>query len=327
MENLRGKNLLLSINRLNKKTIILPLILTYILLTIIFSIINPIFFSIRNIGVLLIVLSLPGITALGETFVLLTRNVDLSVGSIIGVTSIMVAWLYNLENFNISTPLIIIIGILVGLIIGSINGYFVSILGVNSVVATMGTLAIFRGVAYITADKPLLIHDKFFNFIGRGYIFNKIPLVFIYMIIIFFIFYYILKFSKFGMHIYAAGSNSFVAKLYGINTKKIIFQAYIISGFTASITGILTVSQLSFGTGDIGLNTEFLTLIIIVLGGISIRGGKGSIVGVLIAIFISGSISNGLTLSGASYLWKDAFLGVILVIAIIIDSIKNRNVF
>ena len=325
MKNFNTKYFFRKLANLNRKTIIIPLIITYILMIIIFFSINPIFISIRNIGTILLFLTIPGIVAFGGTLVLLGRNIDLSVGSILGLVTVVIGKLFNIENVDMPIILIILIALSIGIIIGCINGFLVTVLGINSIIVTLGTMSIFRGLAYIYAGKSLLINNMLFNRIGRGYLFGIVPIVFIYMIVIFFIFYIILKFSRFGKHLYVVGSNKFIAKLYGINVKKIIFSTFMASGFTAAIAGILISSQLSYGVGNIGLGYEFIVLTIVVLGGISIRGGRGSIVGVLIAIFIYGSISNALTLARVLPTLKDTITGMILIFAIIIDSVKNRK--
>jgi ribose transport system permease protein len=325
MESITVKTFVSKLNNFNRTTIVPSLILTYIIMVAIFTLINPLFIGANNLRVILINLAIPGIVALGNSFVLVSRNIDISVGSIIGVTAIAVAKLYNLEGVIVPIPIVIFIALLIGATIGALNGYLSSILGINSVIVTLGTLAIFRGLAYIYSDRPLLIDHKPFNMIGRGYLFNNIPLAFLYMIVLFGIMHVVLRYTRFGRQLYAVGANAYVAQLYGIKVRKMKFVPFVISGVTASISGLLIASQLSFGVGDIGLGFEFKVITIVVLGGISIMGGRGSLIGVLVAIFIYGSISNGLTVVGVPVPWRETFLGLILIFAILLDAIKYER--
>jgi len=211
------------------------------------------------------------------------------------------------------------------LVIGSINGFLVNVVGINSLIATLGTLAIFRGIAYVFSGESLIVYDNTFRFIGRGYLFQHVPVTFIYLIVIFIFMYLILKFTRFGRYVYSIGGKAFVAALYGIKVKKIQFLTFIISGVTASIAGILMTSQLGLGRGDFAIGWEFKIITICVLGGISISGGRGSLVGVLISIFILGSIINMLTLADVPIIWRDFFHGIILILAIVIDRIRVRR--
>ena len=324
----REKSFWTIIGNLNKKTMIPILLVTLLLMVAIFIILNPIFISFNNIINMMIYIGIPGIVAFGVSTVLLGRNVDLSVGSIIAISAIVASNLNNLEGIAVPLPIIIIIVILVGIIIGSINGALISYLGVNSVIITLGTLTVFRGIAYlyIYSIGPQIVNYAPFQFIGRGILFDWFPMSFILMVVIFVVLYLVLKLSRFGKHIYATGGNPLVAKLYGVNVKKIHFISFVISGVTAAIAGLLIASQLGGAVGDIGLEYEFNALTIVVLGGISLRGGKGSIVGVLVAMFIYGIISNGLTVGGVPIAWRETFLGLILIFAITFDSVKNKEV-
>jgi ribose transport system permease protein len=325
MKNASVKTFLMRINNINRATIVPSLVLTYIVMVVVFTSINPLFIGVNNLLFILINLAIPGIVALGNSFVLISRNIDISVGSIIGVTAIAVAKLYNLGGVLVPIPVVILVALAIGGLIGTLNGYLSSILGINSVIVTLGTLAIFRGLAYIYSGTPLLIDHQPFNFIGRGYLFNQIPLTFIYMIVLFILMQIVLRYTRFGRQLYAVGANGYVAQLYGIKVRKLRFVPFVISGITASISGLLIASQLSFGVGDIGLGFEFKVLTIVVLGGISIMGGRGSLIGVLVAIFIYGSISNGLTVVGVPVPWRETFLGLILISAILIDAIKYER--
>ena len=322
MNNLKRNSFLTNFKNINKRSIIPTLLLTYIIMIVVVSLINPLFVSLESIKSILVYLALTGISAIGTTFVILTGNFDISIGSTLAITSIVVAKLLTLDGIAVPIPLVIIAGLLVGVIIGSINAFLVDVVGINSLIATLGTLAIFRGIAFIFAGDPLIIYDKTFLFIGRGYLFKHIPITFIYLVVIFIIMYLILKFTRFGRYVYSIGGNSFVSALYGIKVRKIQFLTFIISGVAASIAGILMTAQLGLGRGDFAIGWEFKIITICVLGGISISGGRGSLIGVFIAIFILGSIVNVLTFADVPIIWRDFFHGIILILAIVIDRIR-----
>jgi ribose transport system permease protein len=311
-------------NFFNRNSIAPTLVLIYIMMIIIFSSLNPLFISLSNIKSILSNVAILGIMSVGLSFVMLTGNFDVSVGSILGISAVVVAKLFNV-GVDIPIPVIILAGVLTGAMVGALNGFIVTVIGINSVITTLGTLAIFRGLAYLYATEPSLIANEFFVRIGRGYLSNTIPLSFLYMILIITIMYLILRFTVFGRDVYQVGSNQSAARLAGLNVKKTQFLTFVISGITAGIGGILMASQLAFAQGEFGVGAEFKVLTICVLGGISLAGGRGTLVGVLVAIFILGSISNGLALIRVPVDWREAFQGIILITAILIDSIRVRR--
>jgi ribose/xylose/arabinose/galactoside ABC-type transport system permease subunit len=325
MNSLRKESIFTNFKNLNKKSIIPTLLITYIIMIIVISVINPLFVSLESIKSILVYLALTGISAIGTTFVILTGNFDISIGSTLAITSIVVAKLLTMEGISIPISIVIIVGLLVGAAIGSINAFLVNVVGINSLIATLGTLAIFRGIAFVFSWDPLIIYDETFLFIGRGYIFTHLPITFVFLVVIFVFMYLILKFTRFGRYVYSIGGDSFVAALYGIKVKKIQYLAFIISGISASIAGILMTSQLGLGRGDFAIGWEFKIITICVLGGISISGGRGSLIGVFISIFILGSIINILTLANVPIIWRDFFHGIVLILAIVIDRIRVRR--
>lgn len=308
-----------TINIINKKSIVPTLFLIYLSILIIFSLLNPLYISLANFRSIFSNIGIIGIIAFGLSFVMITGNVDISVGSNVGITTIVCA---QLLSFKMPVYSVIIIAIFTGIIIGMLNGFLVTVVGINSIIATLGTLSILRGIAYIYGMKGIVISDKQFLFIGRGFLFGNVPLVAVYMIIILILMYIVLRFTKFGSHIYSIGGSVYVAELYGIKVKKFQFITFVICGITASISGILLASQMAYGRATYGTGYEFKALTACVLGGIALSGGRGSLVGVIIATFILGSISSGLAMVGIYTTWQETFQGIILISAIIFDSIR-----
>jgi ribose transport system permease protein len=322
---MKEKNFWNSINVFNKNSMTPTLILVYAAMILLFTLLNPLYVSLANIKSIFANLTISGIMAVGLTTVILTGNFDISIGSILGMAAIVCAKLYNIEGASIPMIVIILAALAVGAAIGALNGFLVSYVGINSIITTLGTLAVFRGLAYIYATETARIYYKPFISVGRGYIFTHIPNTFVYFMIVLVFMYLALRFTKFGRNIYQVGANKDAARLAGISVSKTTFMTFVISGITAAAGGILMSSQLAFAQGEFGLGFEFRILAICVLAGISLAGGRGTLVGVLVATLILGSISNGLALADVPIEWREAFQGMILIIAILIDSVRVRR--
>jgi len=316
------EKLFAQLNVFNKNSITPSLIIVYAIMILVFSLINPQFFSIGNFKGILATLSVAGIMAVGLTTVTISGNFDMSIGSTFGLTVVLVAKLFNIKGYTVPIPLIILAGLMVGLVIGLINGFFVTKIGINSIITTLATLAIFRGLTFYFSLNNISIPKEAFLVLGRYFVFNVIALPFIYFLVILIGFYVFLRFSRHGRNMYLVGANSSAARLAGVNISKTQFLPYIIAGLTASLGGIINAAQVGFANSTFGTGYEFRILTICVLGGISLVGGRGTLVGVFIATLIIGSISNGLALIDVPIAWRDAFTGIILIAAILIDSIR-----
>ena len=321
----KNKNFLSVINIFSKNSMAPTLIVVYAVMIILFASINPLYISLANIKSISANLTIPGILAVGLTTVMLTGNFDLSISSTLGVAAIICAKLYNIEGLDVPMGVIIIAALIAGAAIGAINGFLVTVVGINSIITTLGTLAVFRGFAYLFANETARIYYKPFISLGRGYLFENIPNTMVYFIVLLAIVYLVLRFTKFGRDIYQVGANKEAARLAGVSVKKTTFLTFVICGVTAAMGGVLMASQLAFAQGEFGLGIEFKILTICVLAGISLAGGRGTLVGVLIATLILGSISNGLALTNVPIDWREAFQGIILITAILIDSIRIRR--
>jgi len=238
---------------------------------------------------------------------------------------------------------IVYVCIAIGDFFGSFNGLIITKVGINPVITTLGTMALARGMAsWFALDIESLnlgrIFDQKFLLISRLYIPQDkqiIPITFIYVVIVFVAVSLVLKYTKYGRNVYAVGSNEYAARLAGINTSRIKLISYIISGIMAALSGVILVAQLSLGRDDAGMGSELQVITAVVLGGVSLSGGKGNLLGVIIAVLILGVIRNGMvhleTVVGLSYYWREVAKGSILIIAISIDAarliaIKKRQV-
>lgn len=314
-----------KINIFKVNSISPSLIIVVIIMYAVFGGINQDFFSFQNFKGILASLSVTGIMSVGLSFVVLTGNFDVSIGSILGISAVVMGKLFNVAGGHIPIPVIIIIGLIIGAVVGALNGFLVTFVGINSVITTLGTLAVFRGLSFLYANEPSLINNKIYVALGRGFIAKTIPYTFIYMLVVFMVGYLVLRYTKFGRDVYQVGSNPSAARLAGISTRKMQFWAFVISGFTSAMAAVIMTSQAAFAQGEFGLGFEFTILTIVILGGISLAGGRGTLIGVAIAMLIINSISNGLTMMSVPVNWREAFNGIILIAAILIDSIRVRR--
>jgi ribose transport system permease protein len=314
-----------KINIFKVNSISPSLVVVVILMYVLFGGINRDFFSLQNFKGIIASLSVTGIMSVGLAFVVLTGNFDVSIGSILGISAVVMGKLFNIAGGHIPIPVIIIIGLIVGAVVGALNGFLVTVVGINSVITTLGTLAVFRGMSFLFANDPSLINNKVYVALGRGFIARTVPYTFVYMLVIFVVAYLVLRFTKFGRDVYQVGANPGAARLAGLSAKKMQFWAFVISGVTSAMAAVIMTSQAAFAQGEFGLGFEFTILTIVVLGGISLAGGRGTLVGVAIALLIINSISNGLTMMSVPVNWREAFNGVVLIVAILIDSIRVRR--
>lgn len=300
------------------------LVIIFAVMALVFYFMNPLFFTVKNFQAISANMALIGLLAIGLTFVVLTGNVDLSIGSTVGTSAVVVANLFDL-GFPIPIPFVFLIGILVGMVIGAVNGFLVAVVGINSVIVTLGTLFVNYGFSLIVGSRTAFVYNETFINIGRRNLFDIIPYTFIYMIILLVLMYLVLRFTKFGNDVYLVGSNQNAATFVGINVTKVIFFTFVICGAFAALAGALLTAQLAYAQGGFGAGWNFRALVICFIGGISIRGGRGTLVGVAFAILLITSISNGLTLLGIPINWRDAFEGGLLILAILVDSIRVRR--
>jgi ribose/xylose/arabinose/galactoside ABC-type transport system permease subunit len=302
-------------------------------LVLFFGIATPTFFALNNFRTIVSNLPVIAIMAVGMTFVLLVGGLDISVGSILGFTAINVVLFHKL---GLNAPSVVMVSLLIGATLGSINALIITRVGVNPVITTLGMMAFAHGMAsWFTLRFEILkvrrIFDSDFGLIANMYLPNKdyqiIPITLIYIIVLYAAAAFVLKYTRYGRNVYAVGSNEHAARLAGINTTRIKFISYVISGVTASIAAVILVAQLSIGHDSDGQGTELDVITAVVLGGVSLSGGKGNLLGVIIAVVILGVIGNGMVqfkeVTGISEHWTKVAKGGILILAISIDAART----
>lgn len=293
----------------------------YILLVIVATILSPRFLTSVNLLNVARQISIFGILAIGQTFVILTGGIDLSVGSVLALVVVLVGGV--LPEYGIFAA--ILVGLLVGIALGIINGLGITLGNIQPFIMTLGMLGIARGIAYIyTGGMPIPVLDKSFLFIGNGYVLG-IPVPAIIFITLVIIAALILRYTIFGRYVYAIGSNAEAARLSGINvdfTKTIV---YALCGLTAGIAGILYASQLAVAPPIAGEGYELDSIAAVVVGGASMFGGEGGMFGTFLGALIIGSLSNILNLTGVSPFVQRLAKGLLIIAAVIIKARGRKN--
>ncbi len=309
------------------------------LVTIVFSVIVPNFLEAANIQIMAKHVALNAILGVGMTFVILTGGIDLSVGSLVGLTAMIAGLLINeglrLPMFGViaypHTWLICVIALMVGTLMGSITGFIITRFNVAPFIATLGMLYVARGFAMLLNNgytfpnlvgRPELGNTGFpllgaGEFLGINY---SIWIMAAYMLVALFV----SKRTPFGRHVFAIGGNERAAELSGVKVNRTKVLVYMISGFCAATVGLIIASQLVAAHPATGTDFELNAIAAVVLGGTSLSGGRGGIGGTLIGAFVIGILSDGLVMLGVSSFWQMVIKGLVIVVAVIIDQMQAR---
>lgn len=282
------------------------------------SIMEPDFLTLNNLFNILRQVSINALIAFGMTFVILTGGIDLSVGSILALSSAFVA---GLMTDGTSAVIAVLAGLIVGAVMGALNGMVISLGKVAPFIATLATMTIFRGLTLVYTDgKPItgLSQGGWFELFGRGY-FWIFPVPVLTMLLAFAVLYFILKKTTFGRYTYAIGGNEEAAKLMGIQVNKVKITIYSLSGLMAALAGIILTSRLNSAQPTAGTSYELDAIAAVVLGGTSLSGGRGWIVGTLIGALIIGTLNNGLNLLGVSSFFQLVVKGLVILFAVLAD--------
>lgn len=260
------------------------------------------------------------IVAFGMVLAITSGGFDLSVDAVVALTSVFLATLIP----NIGIPLAIVISILASSLVGLINGVLITKFGVNPLITTLSMATIIRGVAFlITEGRQIPISNQAFSIIGTGKLFGvSIPIII--MLVLFIIFYLLLYQSTLGRHISSVGSNESAAKISGLNVTFIKIMVYVLVSITASINGVIRTSQALIGIPSMAPGFTLVVITITILGGTSLTGGRGNIIGALFAgIFIS-MIYYGLNLIGVQYFYQMLSVGLVLIFALFVEGLRQR---
>lgn len=283
-----------------------------------FSVFAGGFLTVSNVMNVLRQVSIIGICSVGMMMVILTGGIDLSAGSIIGVTGTLTAYL--VVKMDMSLYLAVMIGILTAAFIGIINGIFVTIISVPPLITTLATMTGCRGICYIiTGGISIFGFPKNFAVLGQGYLWI-IPIPVICMIIFYLIGYILLTKRPYGTYLYSIGGNAEAARLCGINVNRTLIITYLLSGLFAGIAGIVLLSRVNTGPATLGSGYEMDIITSVVLGGVSVSGGEGKLKGVICGVLIMGILSNGLLIMGISEYYQMVVKCFVLLLAVGLDK-------
>lgn len=304
---------------------------TLIVLILVLGLVAPNFLAVTNFIDIARVVSIIGIMAAGMTLVILTGGIDLSVGSTFAlggaITSALVVGSYsdspNVGDFKLVVPLAVLAGLLVGAAIGFANGWIITKTRIEPFMATLGTLIFVRGLVYLfTGGFPVLFRppmDPGFAWIGQGFIFG-LPVPTVIFVAVVAVVWWVARRTTFGRSVYAIGGNEQAAWLSGIHVARTKIFAYTTLGSLAALSGIVLASRLAASSPTSGLTYELDVIAAVVIGGTSLAGGRGSVLGTVIGVFILGVVANALNLLGVSTDLQNISRGMLLVAAVGIDG-------
>jgi len=324
MEKAAGKHL----TKQSRLTLIMLVVLAVIMA--ILTIIQPGFMNPTNLRNVIGQQSILVIVSIMVTLLMITGNFDVSIGSIIGASGVLCAYLcqpVELGGCGLPFTVAIILAVLVGLGIGALNALFVVKLGMASIVATLGTMSVARGIAYIFANGSMVevgLPDAFRTF-GRVEIAGFFNLPVIVMILLVIVFMFVQNKTIFGHEIFFIGANKKTAELSGVKVNKNIAILYMLSGLISGFAGVMLASKLGAGDCKVGSGYEFDAVVAVVLGGTSINGGSGSVIGMVVGVFIVGVLQNALNLYSAAPDWQEIVKGIVIIVAILLQRIATRE--
>ena len=288
------------------------------------AVLSPDFLTLGNLLDVTRQVSINAVISFGMTLVILLGGIDLSVGSILAVSSLVVALLMRGgESATLATA----VGILCGALMGAANGLLVTKGRVAPFIATLGTMTLLRGLALVLCQgSPISgFPSEFFAALGGGYLARMIPLPVVWMLVLFTILWFVLDRTVFGRHVYATGGNPEAASLSGVNVDRVQILVYTLSGFTAAVAGIILTSRLDSAQPTAGEGYELDAITAVVLGGTSLAGGRGWIFGTLLGALLIGVLNNGLNLVGVSAFYQQVIKGSVILLAVLLDRAPKTD--
>jgi rhamnose transport system permease protein len=281
----------------------------------------PSFLSIDNFEDILLNISILAIVALAQTMVIITHGIDLSVSSMIGLVGMMVAFVVK-QNPEMPVLLVVVLGMALGAVLGTFNGLIITFGKVPPIIATLGTLSIYRGLVFFYSQGTWINSFELpasFKLLSKGTPLG-LPNMVIIALLVAAVVYYFLNYTRTGRDIYAVGSNPDAAQFAGIRKQRITFLVYLISGLLSGLAAVLWISRFESAQTNTALGFELQTVAASVVGGVSISGGVGTVTGVLLGALLLGIIQNSLTLIRISPFWQLAAQGLLILIAVLSDQ-------
>lgn len=292
---------------------------------VVFSQLSEYFLTAENILNVTLQTSITAIIAVGMTFVILTAGIDLSVGALVAFSGVVATSVLKLElPLGLLFPLAIVVAFLIGLFSGAFAGFFVTKLNITPFIVTLALMTIWRGAAYMYTDgRPVWGLPDEFSIFGSGRIVG-IPVPTVIMVTVYAIAFIVLRHTRFGRHVYAVGGNREAARLAGVNTVRVLLAVYIICGMLSAMSGVLLASRMNSGQPNAGQMYELDVIAAVVVGGTSLFGGRGSIIGTFIGAMLIGVLRNGLNLLDVGSYVQSVVLGVVILLAVLMDHLRIK---
>lgn len=285
-----------------------------------FTIESPVFLNWENWLNILSAIAVTGIIAAAGTLLMVAGQLDLSVGSGAAFCGVVVGVIGGTHH---ELLLGIVLAVLAGAGIGLINGFFVTVVGVSSLITTLGTLAAFRGLTEVLAhDQTIGIST--FGGLGTDRPFFNIPVPVLLLLLVALIFWLLMRYTTFGRSMYAIGANPIGSRLVGIRAGRLLCAGFVLSGLCFALAGLVLTSQLSAASPQAGAGLELSVVTAIVLGGTSLTGGRGTVLGTIVGLLIIGVLNDGLILTNVSAFWQEVARGALLIFAVSIDQLRLR---
>lgn len=298
-------------------------VILLIIMVIFFSFMTDTFFATKNMINILRQVAVLGILSAGMTFVIISGGMDLTVGSLLGLTGVICAKF--LSEFQLNPVLAILLTLIILTLFGTLTGMLIVKLHVAPIVITLGMMTVARGLAFIiSGGLPIYDIPEEVVYLGQGYV-GPIPVPVITLIIIVIIAAFILNRTYYGRYVYAIGGNEEAARLAGVAVNKIKVSLYSASAFLAGIAGVTLMARVSSGAPASGTGMEMDVVTAVVIGGVSINGGKGNITGAFIGALIIGVLSNGLTIMNVGEYYQQVVKGLVLILAVAFDVFTNTD--
>ena len=300
--------------------------IAFILEFILFALLSPYFFTPDNLLNVSLQASITAIIAAGMTFVILTGGIDLSVGSLVAFAGIVAT---TVLKTGLPPVVGFILAILAGLAVGSLSGAFagfcITRFNIAPFIVTLATMTIWRGAAFVWTDgRPVWELPAGFAFLGTGRLL-AVPVPTIIMVLTFVASHIILTRTRFGRYVYAVGGNIEAARLAGIRTWRVLVNVYVLSATLAALSGILLASRMNSGQPNAGVSYELDVIAAVVVGGTSLSGGAGSIIGTFIGAMLIAVLRNGLNLLNVNSYVQQVIVGVVILLAVMLDQIRRRR--
>lgn len=306
--------------RLNRETV---LCIIFIVELVIFGLIIPNYLTVWGLLDTSRSFVEAGLMALGMTLVIISGGIDLSVASLLALVSVVIGFSFKA---GVPLPLALVFGVVVGMLGGTFNGAMVAFLNLHPLVVTLGTLALFRGVAYaISKANAVSNFPGWFTFFGQSYVMNLVPVQLFFFVALTIVIWLLLSKTAFGRYVYGIGNNELTTRFSGIRTWRVKLAVYTLTGFLVSIAGIIHTSRIFTSRANAAMGLELTVIATVVLGGTKITGGSGSITGTLFGVLILTYLQDGLFLAGVRNDWGLIVTGVFLISGVFFNEFFRKE--